>query len=274
MTRFIDGLLEPSLWFVAEWSLRWAVLIGVAALMMLVFRPRRAATRQLMCWVALLGGLLLPILPRWGGGWHLAPKDTAAPPHVSSFPSSAWERTSGSSASRPNSNKTRSGASRPAFPSGAWERERTTSPPPREALDKRRLAVLSLALCWALGVFVLLVRRLAGVWFLGRLRRGAADMQGSAAETFATCRAELGVGGTVYLMTHPRVRSPVLLGSFRPAILVPPDWSQVSLDVQRAALLHELAHVRRRDHWLAPLLETVRVAFFFHPLVRWLLGRL
>jgi HEAT repeat protein len=39
-------------------------------------------------------------------------------------------------------------------------------------------------------------------------------------------------------------------------------------------LLHELAHVRRCDDWLAPPLEAVRVLFFFHPLVRWLLRRL
>jgi beta-lactamase regulating signal transducer with metallopeptidase domain/HEAT repeat protein len=281
VTHFIDAILEPALWFAADWSLRWAVLIGVMALMMLALRPRRAATRQLMCWVTLLGGLLLPILPRWGGGWHPASRETAAPQakrdvsSFSSFPSSAWERTSGSSASRPPSDETRSGASRPAFPSGAWERERTTpAPSPREVLGNRRLVVLGLVLCWALGVFGLFVRWLGGAWFLRRLRRGAVDVQESAAEMFAVCRAELRVRGTVHLLTHPHIRSPVLLGLFRPAILVPSDWTQLSADVQRAALLHELAHVRRRDHWLAPLLETIRVAFFFHPFVRWLLGRL
>lgn len=120
----------------------------------------------------------------------------------------------------------------------------------------------------------MLVQRLGGAWFLRRLQRGAVDVQGLAAETFAICRAELHVRGKVRLRMHPRVRSPVLLGLFRPAILVPPDWPRLSVDMQRAVLLHELAHVRRRDHWLAPLLETIRVVFFFHPLVRWLLGRL
>jgi hypothetical protein len=82
VTHFIDAILEPVLWFAADWSLRWAALIGATALAMLFIRPRRAATRQLMCWVALLGGLFLPVLPRWGGGWHLEPKETMAPPQA------------------------------------------------------------------------------------------------------------------------------------------------------------------------------------------------
>lgn len=46
--RFLDAIGEPAPWFAADWSLRWAVLIGVAALGLLLLRPRRAATRQLM----------------------------------------------------------------------------------------------------------------------------------------------------------------------------------------------------------------------------------
>ncbi len=280
MRHFLDTVAEPGLWFLADWSLRWAALIGVTVLAMRLWRPRRAALRQLMCGVALLGGLFSPVLPRWGSGWRLAPKETAAAPQAeqnTSFPSSAWERTSGSSASRPIRDKARSGASRPAFPSGAWEREgggRVAASPPSEALGNRRLAVLGLALCWGLGVLILLIRWLGGEWFLWRLRREAVDVQGSAMEMFAACRGELDVRGRVRLAAHPRVRSPVLLGLFRLLILVPPDWPQLPVDVQRAALLHELAHVRRRDHWLVPLLEMIRVAFFFHPLVRWLLARL
>jgi beta-lactamase regulating signal transducer with metallopeptidase domain/HEAT repeat protein len=270
VTHFIDAILEPVLWFAADWSLRWAALIGATALAMLFIRPRRAATRQLMCWVALLGGLFLPVLPRWGGGWHLEPKETMAPPQA--LKGDPKKNLSGGR--QPPEFRVSQGADAPRSESSSVPPAHAPASPPREALGNRRLVVLSLVLCWALGVFVLLVRWLGGAWFLGRLRRGAVDVQGVATETFAACRAELHVRGMVHLLTHPHVRSPVLLGLLRPAILVPTDWTQLPADVQRAALLHELAHVRRRDHWLALLLEMIRVAFFFHPLVRWLLGRL
>ena len=93
-------------------------------------------------------------------------------------------------------------------------------------------------------------------------------------DLLSACRTELQVRSRVRLAAHPRIRSPILCGIFRPLILVPMDWLQLSLEGRRAVLLHELAHVRRRDHWLAPLLDTIRIAFFFHPLVRWLLARL
>src|SRR5207237_10109294 len=66
MIDFIDRLLEPVLWFLAEWSLRWALLIVLLAAWLIIVRPRRSATRYLLCLLVLLAGLVLPILPRWG----------------------------------------------------------------------------------------------------------------------------------------------------------------------------------------------------------------
>ena len=70
------------------------------------------------------------------------------------------------------------------------------------------------------------------------------------------------------------VGSPLTLGLYRPMILVPPSWTESPEHVQRGSLLHELAHLARYDDWLALVLESVRVAFFFHPLLHWLLSRI
>jgi HEAT repeat protein len=119
-----------------------------------------------------------------------------------------------------------------------------------------------------------MIRHFCGWIFLRRLRRESVEATGATADLFAACRAELGVRGAVPLATHPRVRSPVLFAWLWPWVVVPPDWPQRAIESQRAGLFHELAHVRRRDHLLAPFLEIVRIAFFFHPMVRWLLARL
>ena len=66
MNHFTDTVVEPALWFLADWSLRWAALIGLLAVGLWVLRRRRPATRSLLGWVVLLAGLLLPALPRWG----------------------------------------------------------------------------------------------------------------------------------------------------------------------------------------------------------------
>lgn len=75
MRHLTDSALEPALWWTGEWSLRWAALIALLAVALAVCRPRRAATRHLLCLAVLLAGLALPAVPRWGPGWR-----TAAPP--------------------------------------------------------------------------------------------------------------------------------------------------------------------------------------------------
>lgn len=277
MRHFIDTLLEPALWFAVDWSLRWAVLLAVVALLLWIFRARRAAIRQMFLLIALIAGLLVPLTPRWGG-WErtsrLAEQSPTSTP--SSFPRAAWERTSRRSAARPTQqpDATQSVAAVRSDAEQGTERDQRDKKDERESLDHRRIIVFGLASCWCFVVAFQLIRSLCGWLFLRRLRRESVEATGETSDRFAACRAEMRVRGGVRLATHPHIRSPILLGWLRPCILVPPDWPQRDAASQRAGLLHELAHVRRRDHLLAPLLEIVRIAFFFHPLVRWLLARL
>ncbi|HZV08083.1 MAG TPA: M56 family metallopeptidase [Gemmataceae bacterium] len=276
MREIIDSTFEPALWFAADWSLRWAVLLAVVFMLLWIVRPRRAAIRQLFLWVALIAGLLVPFAPRWGSGWerHQLPEPEPSPSPSPSFPRSAWERTPGRSASRPTP---RPDATQSVATVRSHAERGNEEPPPlatSEPLGLRRLIVLSLISCWSVAVACQLIRHLCGWIFLRRLRRESVEATGAMADLFAACRMELGVRGAVRLATHPSVRSPVLFGWRRPWVVVPPDYPRRTIESQRAGLLHELAHVRRRDHLLAPLLEIVRIAFFFHPLVRWLLARL
>ncbi|MGH7171856.1 MAG: HEAT repeat domain-containing protein [Gemmataceae bacterium] len=265
MKHIIDTFLEPALWFAADWSLRWAALLAVVALMLWIVRPRRAAIRQSMLLTALSAGVLVPFAPRWGGGWERIPKESAPPPQAS--PPSR-DREGVGKASLPH------GRGSAPIPRSLSRHEETTTAHLAEPLGRRRLIVFSLVSCWSFTVLFLLIRRLGGWLVLRRLRRESMEATGATADLFAACRTEMHIRGAVRLAAHPRVRSPILLGFLRPMILVPPDWPQRAIEAQRAALLHELAHVRRRDHLLALLMEIVRIAFFFHPLVRWLLGRL
>src|SRR5262249_58790007 len=78
----------------------------------------------------------------------------------------------------------------------------------------------------------------------------------------------------VRLETPPLVRSPLAWGRWGRAVLAPPGWPDLPEPARRGTLLHELAHLARRDDWLALLLGLARTAFFFHSLVHWLLGRI
>jgi bla regulator protein BlaR1 len=66
----------------------------------------------------------------------------------------------------------------------------------------------------------------------------------------------------------------VTFGWREPTVLLPPGFTELPPDAQRAVACHELLHVRRRD-WLFSLFEeAVRALLWFHPAVWMLLSRL
>lgn len=133
--------------------------------------------------------------------------------------------------------------------------------------------MLTLAGLWAGGALLLLARWAGGCVYLARLRRSAVGVAGPAAGLFDACRAAVGLR-RARLACHSAVAAPVALGFLRPLVLVPPGWADLPEAAQRAGLLHELAHLKRQDQRLVPLLELLRAALYFHLPLHWLLGRL
>ena len=72
---------EEGLWFLGEWSLRWGVLIGLLAVWFHIRAPRRSDVRYAIAWSVLLGGVCLPLAPRWGPGfwWSAAGSSSSTP---------------------------------------------------------------------------------------------------------------------------------------------------------------------------------------------------
>ncbi len=79
----------------------------------------------------------------------------------------------------------------------------------------------------------------------------------------------------VSLCVSDRVSVPTAVGLFRPAVVLPP-WTLTELSASdlNSVLVHELAHLRRRDDWTNLLQKLVRAVFFFHPAVWWIENRL
>lgn len=69
------------------------------------------------------------------------------------------------------------------------------------------------------------------------------------------------------------LRGPVAAGIFRKSIFVPNDWNALPEQSRRIVLAHELAHHRRRDPLWRFLVELVRAAHWWNPLVHWMARR-
>jgi beta-lactamase regulating signal transducer with metallopeptidase domain len=80
-----------------------------------------------------------------------------------------------------------------------------------------------------------------------------------------------GANRSVALCTSDQISVPTALGFFKPAIVVP-SWvmSELSPSEVNQLLLHELAHLRRRDDWTNLVQQAIKATFFFHPAVWWI----
>jgi beta-lactamase regulating signal transducer with metallopeptidase domain len=75
----------------------------------------------------------------------------------------------------------------------------------------------------------------------------------------------------VALCACDRVHVPTAIGLIKPAVVLP-RWvmQELSAGELNQILLHELAHLRRRDDWTNLAQKIVKALFFFHPAVWWI----
>lgn len=76
------------------------------------------------------------------------------------------------------------------------------------------------------------------------------------------------------LLTDARV-SPLIWAGRRPVLVIPRGlWSELDKAGRRAILFHELAHLKRRDHWVAWIEIFASLVYWWHPLVWWVRRRM
>ncbi len=129
-----------------------------------------------------------------------------------------------------------------------------------------------LVLAWVAGVVWSAFRILLGWLHLNDLRRQAChDLPPGMQETLESLCQQFRTGQSVGLAICRQVVSPLLIGVFRPIILIPPSLlTGLSPEQMRMVLAHELAHLKRHDHLVNLYQLVVETLYFYHPAVRWL----
>lgn len=122
---------------------------------------------------------------------------------------------------------------------------------------------------WLAGVLFLSVRTTIGGARLQRRSRGWRNPDDpSLAALFAECQAMIGVRSSVVLQVTSDDLGPAVAGLWAPCVLVPQSvLASASREDVEHILLHELAHVRRRDLVLHWLMTAARVVHWFNPTV-------
>lgn len=91
---------------------------------------------------------------------------------------------------------------------------------------------------------------------------------------FEEAARELRITQRVSLMIHPDRTIPIVWGLWKPRLLLPVAAREWTAEQQKSVLLHELAHVKRRDTWTQLLAQVACATYWFNPLVWFAVWRL
>lgn len=139
----------------------------------------------------------------------------------------------------------------------------------RIVTDRLRDPATVLVLAWIAGVVWMLGRLLVGVANVRRMvRHGAPVTSADWLALIDRTRQSLGVRQPVRIVISDRAAMPFTYGPIRPTIVLPHSAEEWSPDRRQSVLLHELAHVRRRDLLTNTVVQVACAAYWFHPLVR------
>ena len=237
-----------------------STLLAAAGLVDLVLRRRGSAAARSLLWALTMAALLvLPIasvaLPHWPVRIPIARAAAAPIAYVDVRPPADVA---------PPAAATRTSRAVPAAPGAAVD-ARTDSP-----IGTLPIALAGLFALYAAGVLILLVRLGREPFVLRGLTHSSRDVTDPAwLRLFADTARQSQVVSPVRLLRSPDEVMPMTYGARRPIIVLPASADAWSDDRRRAVLLHELAHVARRD-CLVQKLASLACAFYWpHPGVWW-----
>ncbi len=256
-------------------------LLALAAGGSFALRRASAASRHLVWTLAMAGLLLLPalsvVVPKWQ--LPLLPPTLgirSTPSPLRTTPETPWtkNRVPGPSSAAPATSTPRSPEFEPETASRMLPPEVETAPAsaPPSAPSASPTPPRLPAAFWALAVWLgvagaILLPLLAGLAAVARLVRAARPFADKAwSDRLRDLSAALGVERPVRLLCAGPGAMPMAVGLFRPAILLPQEADTWPEEKRRAVLLHELAHVARRDCLTHALARVALALHWFNPL--------
>jgi HEAT repeat protein/beta-lactamase regulating signal transducer with metallopeptidase domain len=276
LDRFlISAAGSTAFTFLIEIALKGTLLLILAAMLVLALRRGSAAYRHLVWACALAGLVALPIMLAALPAWRVS-----APALAWLAPTSHSVETTGeaevvSPASPSDAATPAPEPQQPSLePAAPTHRETRTILAP--APDKAPIPWPAVALMlWAIGALAVLFWFMAGHARLRMFAGGARPVRDGEWHALALEAADrLGLTLPFALLRADDVIVPVAFGLFRPRVLLPAGSDVWPVEMRRAVLLHELAHVQRHDCLTQAVAQLACALFWFHPGVWWAASRL
>jgi beta-lactamase regulating signal transducer with metallopeptidase domain len=123
-----------------------------------------------------------------------------------------------------------------------------------------------LAWLWIAGSIVFGLRLINGLVQSQRLRYRTQPIPADWQQRAEKLIRQLGISQSVSLASSDRSSTPLTLGWLKPIVLIPTSLLvMMPADQLEAILIHELAHIKRRDYLWNLIQSVVEVVLFYHP---------
>ena len=141
---------------------------------------------------------------------------------------------------------------------------------PFKKFTERHLTLIVAA--WFLGLLFCMARFAAGFVETQKLKRHVSNSHSRIWQNRCDrLSVRLDLKKPVRMLASGLVSIPVAIGYFKPVLLFPLGvLSGQPLDQVEALILHELAHIRRRDYLLNIIQSLIEMVFFYHPAAKWI----
>ena len=139
------------------------------------------------------------------------------------------------------------------------------------ALTDRVAAIPAPApIVWALSAGAIVVLAILRLLLHRRDLRGAAPAPAIVQQSVAHAAGLLGLRRVPRAYFVDRRVSPMICCGLPPRLVLPRElWTALDEEARQAVLVHELAHLKRRDHWVCYVEMLVALAYWWHPVTWW-----
>lgn len=129
-----------------------------------------------------------------------------------------------------------------------------------------------IVLIWFLIICAKSIQMAVGLYSVSHLKRTQVTKVGKDWEArLLQLAGQLRIGQAIQLMESGIAKVPMIVGHLKPVILVPIGMlNSLPANEMEAILIHELAHIRRRDYLVNLLQGLMEILFFFNPAVLWI----
>ncbi|HUS86981.1 MAG TPA: M56 family metallopeptidase [Bacteroidales bacterium] len=129
---------------------------------------------------------------------------------------------------------------------------------------------------WVLGIIILGMRLTGGFFYSNKLKRSLLfEVPPGLIRILNETKEKLGIRKAVKIFESKLAKVPVVVGYFKPVILVPVGiLSGIPGDQVETILAHELEHIRRNDFLINIFQSIVEILFFYHPGLWWISSQL